>query len=86
MIRDVEGYDVHAAASLWLMLAFGLRFKESLMLRPHVDVATARAAGIAIVGVGFGYTDTPIRQLGPDETIDSYTELEAALGRVLAGG
>ena len=44
VIRDVEGYDVHAAASLWLMLAFGLRFKESLMLRPHVDVATARQA------------------------------------------
>ncbi len=41
VISDVEGYDVHAAASLWLMLAFGLRFKESLMLRPHVDVATA---------------------------------------------
>ncbi len=44
VIRDVEDYDVHAAASLWLMLAFGLRFKESLMLRPHVDVATARQA------------------------------------------
>lgn len=44
VIRDVEDYDVHAAASLWLMLAFGLRFKESLMLRPHVDVASARQA------------------------------------------
>lgn len=44
VIRDVEEYDVHAAASLWLMFAFGLRFKESLMLRPHVDVATARQA------------------------------------------
>jgi integrase len=44
VIGDVEAYDVHAAASLWLMLAFGLRFKESLMLRPHVDVATARQA------------------------------------------
>jgi integrase len=44
VIRDVEDYDVHAAACLWLMLAFGLRFKESLMLRPHVDVATAHQA------------------------------------------
>jgi len=44
VIGDVEAYDVHAAASLWLMLAFGLRFKESLMLRPHVDVATAHQA------------------------------------------
>lgn len=44
VIGDVEAYDVHAAASLWLMLAFGLRFKESLMLRPHADVVTARQA------------------------------------------
>ena len=44
VVRDVEAYDVHAAACLWLMLAFGLRFKESLMLRPHVDVVTARQA------------------------------------------
>ena len=44
VVRDVEAYDVHAAACLWLMLAFGLRFKESVMLRPHVDVVTARQA------------------------------------------
>jgi hypothetical protein len=34
-----------AAASLRLMQAFGLRFKESLMLRPHQDVLTAQQAG-----------------------------------------
>jgi integrase len=44
VVRDVEGYDLHAAACLWLMLTFGLRFKECLMLRPHVDVVTARHA------------------------------------------
>lgn len=41
VIRDVEVHDVHAAACLWLMRAFGLRFKESLMLRPHLDVVAA---------------------------------------------
>lgn len=44
VIGDVEAYDVHAAACLRLMRAFGLRFKESLMLRPHVDVVTAAQA------------------------------------------
>jgi integrase len=38
VIADVEHHDAHAAACLWLMRAFGLRFKESLMLRPHLDV------------------------------------------------
>jgi integrase len=44
VIGDVERYDVHAAASLWLMRAFGLRFKESLMLHPHTDVVTSQQA------------------------------------------
>ena len=47
VIRDVEAYDVHAAACLWLMVAFGLRFKESLMLHPHADVITPAQAGKA---------------------------------------
>ena len=41
VIREVEAYDVHAAASLKLMQAFQLRFKESVMLRPHTDVISA---------------------------------------------
>lgn len=59
VIGDVEAYDVHAAASLWLMLAFGLRFKESLMLRPHVDVVTAgqAQAGSGSGGEGAGYVE-----------------------------
>jgi integrase len=62
VIRDVEDYDVHAAASLWLMLAFGLRFKESLMLRPHVDVATARQA-IGDSGSAVAHEGGPVQYL-----------------------
>ena len=45
VIHEVEAHDRHAAASLRLMQAFGLRFKESLMLRPHQDVLSAQQAG-----------------------------------------
>ncbi|MDZ7855744.1 integrase domain-containing protein [Sphaerotilus sp.] len=45
VIAEVEVYDVHAAASLKLMQAFQLRFKESVMFRPHSDVITAAQAG-----------------------------------------
>jgi hypothetical protein len=45
VIREVEALDRHAAASLRLMLAFGRRSKESLMLRHHQDVLTAQQAG-----------------------------------------
>lgn len=46
------------------------------------DVDTARAAGIPFVGVSFGYTGTPMRDLGPDVLIDSFAELPAALARL----
>ena len=57
VIRDVEAYDVHAAASLRLMQAFQLRFKESMMFRPHTDVISAAQAGKPDNGVAF-YLDT----------------------------
>ena len=46
------------------------------------DIKTARAAGIPVIGVSFGYTDVPMRDLGPDAVIEHYRELEAAIARV----
>jgi integrase len=57
VIADVEAYDVHAAASLKLMQSFQLRFKESVMFRPHCDVLTAAQAGKPVDGPAF-YLDT----------------------------
>jgi phosphoglycolate phosphatase len=41
------------------------------------DVRTARAAGIPIVGVDFGYTDIPMAQLSPDRLISHFDQLPA---------
>ena len=57
VIREVEAYDVHAAASLKLMHAFQLRFKESVMFRPHSDVVSAAQASKPDDSVAF-YLDT----------------------------
>ncbi len=46
------------------------------------DVNAARSAGIPVIGVSFGYTTTPMRDLGPDATIDHFKEFRAALARV----
>ena len=45
----------------------------------RVDIATAKAAGVPVVAVTFGYTDTPVRELSPDRVIDHYDELEPAI-------
>jgi phosphoglycolate phosphatase len=43
------------------------------------DIATARAAGIPIVAVDFGYSETPVAELGPDRLIGHFDELAAAV-------
>lgn len=42
------------------------------------DVQCARAAGVTVIGVTFGYSQTPMRKLGPDALIDSYAEFASA--------
>lgn len=49
-----------------------------------VDVKCARAAGVAVIGVSFGYSRTPMRELGPDAAIDSYAEFETACASLKA--
>jgi phosphoglycolate phosphatase len=49
------------------------------------DVATARAAGIPVVAVDFGYSETPIEDLGADRLISHFDELAAAVLDVAPG-
>ena len=46
MLDKICGYDPHVGASLRLERAFGLRRKESVMLRPHVCVVPFKATGL----------------------------------------
>ncbi len=46
------------------------------------DVAVARAAGVPVVLVSHGYTQTPARALGADAVIEHFTELGGALSRL----
>jgi len=43
------------------------------------DIAVARAAGIPVVAVEFGYSDPPVAKLGPDRLIGHFNELTAAV-------
>jgi phosphoglycolate phosphatase len=44
------------------------------------DTLTARAAGVPVVAVSFGFSDRPVIELGADVIIDHYDELVPALG------
>jgi phosphoglycolate phosphatase len=45
----------------------------------EVDIATAKAAGVPVVAVSFGYTGIPVDRLAPDRVIDHYDALLPAI-------
>ncbi len=62
----------------------GGRLQRAVMVGDSgVDIATARAARVPVVGVTFGYSDAPISSLNPDVTIDTYEQLTGVLARLL---
>ena len=62
----------------------GGRIERSVMVGDSAsDAGAARAAGIPLVLVSFGYTETPAADLGADVLIDHFDELPAACGRLL---
>lgn len=48
------------------------------------DTGVARAAGVPVIGVSFGYSDVPIAELDADALIDHFGELPATARRLLA--
>jgi phosphoglycolate phosphatase len=48
------------------------------------DIDMARAALVPVVAVDFGYSETPVSQLGPDRIISRYDDLPAAIFGLVA--
>ncbi|MDI4656085.1 phosphoglycolate phosphatase [Xanthobacter autotrophicus] len=58
---------------------------RSIMVGDSItDVLTARATGVPVVAVSFGYTETPPAELGADALIHHFDELERAVDALLA--
>ncbi|RVU21038.1 phosphoglycolate phosphatase [Methylobacterium oryzihabitans] len=51
----------------------------------RTDVATAKAAGIPVVAVPFGYTDVPVEDLDPDVVVAHFDALPDAVARLDPG-
>ena len=45
----------------------------------ETDIRTARAAGIPIIAVDFGYTEVPVAKLRPDHIISHFAQLPNAV-------
>lgn len=49
----------------------------------RADIDAAKAAGIPVIAVPFGYTDQPVTELGPDRVIAHFDELGAAVAALV---
>lgn len=47
------------------------------------DVATARAAGVPVIAVDYGYTEAPVAELGPERVISALSELPSGVFELL---
>ncbi len=70
----------HPGHILGTIRAAGGRSESAVMIGDSAaDIDAARAAGVKVVGVSFGYTDVPVSELGADAVIDHYDDLVGAL-------
>jgi phosphoglycolate phosphatase len=46
------------------------------------DIRTARAAGIPVIAVDFGYSDRPVSEYGPDRIISHFAQLRSAIAAI----
>jgi phosphoglycolate phosphatase len=72
-----------AAPLLDALTQLGVGRDDAVMVGDsNADVQCAKAAGVPVICVGFGYAHSPVRELGADAVIDSYAEFESACRRL----
>ena len=48
------------------------------------DIRTARAAGVPVIAVDFGYSERPVSEFGPDQIISHFAQLPAAVAAIFS--
>jgi len=49
------------------------------------DISTARATGVPVIAVNFGYSEKPVAEFAPDRVIGHFSQLPDAIAAVLPG-
>jgi phosphoglycolate phosphatase len=85
--QDTFGIGKPDAAPLLKTIAAsgGAREHAIMVGDSETDIKTARAAGVPVVAVDFGYADVPVAELGPDRVISHFDELLEVGDALLSG-
>lgn len=61
--------------------------KHAIMIGDsNTDIRTARAAGVPVIAVDFGYSERPIAEFEPDQIISHFAELPASIAAISSYG
>jgi phosphoglycolate phosphatase len=85
--QDTFGIGKPDAAPLLKTIAAsgGARERAIMVGDSETDIKTARAAGVPVVAVDFGYADVPVAELAPDRVISHFDELLEVGNALLSG-
>jgi len=65
--------------------AAGGDLRTAIMIGDSItDIRTARAAGVPVIAVDFGYSDRPVSEYGPDRVIGTFAQLTPALDAIFS--
>ena len=65
--------------------AAGGRLEYAIMIGDSAtDIRTARAAGVPVIAVDFGYSERPVAEFAPDRIISHFTQLPAAITAIFS--
>lgn len=65
--------------------AAGGDMQRAIMIGDSItDIRTARAAGIPVIAVDFGYSDKPVMELSPDDIISHFAQLPASIAALVS--
>jgi phosphoglycolate phosphatase len=63
--------------------AAGGTMRHAIMIGDSVtDIRTARAAGVPVIAVDFGYSERPIAEFKPDRTISHFAQLPTSIAAI----
>jgi phosphoglycolate phosphatase len=64
--------------------AAGGRKARAIMIGDSkADIGAAKAAGVPVIAVDFGYTDRPVQEFSPDRVISHFSQLPEAAASLL---
>ena len=68
-----------------IAMAGGTPRRSVMVGDSRTDIDTAKAAGVPVVAVDFGYTDRPVSEFGPDRIIGHFDALAEAVVDLMEG-